>query len=473
MISTVLDKTLQLFGRAFLVSAFIPTLVAVAVLNIVWHGYGQVAATAKRWATDGIGAAAVDIVSWFLAIYLAAYVVYGIRSVLRTLFQGIWPAPLKWVQNLGERLAIRRFRRTRDRLKSLTDRKNDVAWIVDDTNWCVRAPCDWNTTPPWTAPGTPPHPVNPILKRARRRLKTAHRVVDLRWVPAWWRQRSILRALASGRAALTWVGSSSPEQQRAINNIRTSLQELCVSDTSCEDHRMRDERFIVAVQGGAAWIERLRGRAEVKRNADYPPNEEQVRATVFGNVMARLIAYPATRYQIPLDTLWPRLTHLVPEPELRRVDDASVFVDFSVVSGAAAAVVVIGSATAGFLVDGSVLRAVGFGIGGAMAAVVFNRVAITAARSFAEEVQACIDLDRLALLEKLGYQRPKDLAAERAMWNALYSFLSRGRLPKDMRVLEQSSGPEETPKQAVGRSGRSPNPIPGSLSRLAARTTPK
>jgi hypothetical protein len=211
----------------------------------------------------------------------------------------------------------------------------------------------------------------------------------------------------------------------------------------------------------------------VKRNADYPPNEEQVRATVFGNVMARLIAYPTTRYQIPLDTMWPRLTHVIPEPELRRVDDASIFVDFSVVSGAAAAVVVIGSTIAGFLVDGSVLRAVGFGIGGAVAAVVFNRVAITAARSFAEEVQACIDLYRLALLEKLGYRRPKDLAAERAIWNALYSFLSRGLLPKDMRVLEQSPGPEQPPKQAAGWSGRSPNPTPGSLSRLAARTTPK
>jgi hypothetical protein len=469
VISTVLDKTLQLFGRTFLIAVFIPTLVTAVVLNVVWHGYGQVSSTAERWSSGGVSAAALDIASWFLALYLVAYVIYGARSVLRTVFQGVWPGPLKPIQSVCEKLVVMRFRRACDRLDRLADRKNDVAWIVDDVKWCVRTPSDWNTDPPWTAPGSSPEELDPLLRRARRRLNAANRVLDRHSAPAWWRQRCVLHALVSGRAAVTWIGPRSQEQQTEINEVKACLQQLCVCATSCADRCARAERFMMAVQHAAAWIERQRGQAEVKRYADFPPSEDQVRATLFGNVMARLIAYPTTRYEIPLDTLWPRLTHVVPDPDLQRVDDASIFVDFSVVSGCGAAVVVIGCAMAAFLVDGSVLRALGFGIGGAVAFVVFNRVAITAARSFAEEIESCIDMYRLALLEKLGYRRPRDLAAERAIWNALYDLFSRGILPPKPNILQQSSARAESPKLAAGPIGRSPNPTPGRLRRSAAR----
>jgi hypothetical protein len=116
--------------------------------------------------------------------------------------------------------------------------------------------------------------------------------------------------------------------------------------------------------------------------------------TLFGNVMARAISCPNTRYSIPLDTLWPRMTHVLAEHALRRVDDAAIFVDFCVVSVAGAAMVAVTSLGAAFSVEGSGVRAVVFGVDGLLAVVVFMRLAVTAARSFAEEVASCIDLSR-------------------------------------------------------------------------------
>jgi hypothetical protein len=406
LISTLLDKTLELFGRSFLVAAFVPTVIAVVVLNVVVHGRSEVAANLERWSKADLGEVLLDLATWLLVVYLVAYVVYGARSVLRAVFQGMWPRPLGVVQAVAERAALRRFRRAWQRLDGLTDRKNDVDWVMDEpTEW----PRLFHPNPPSGSD------LDKAIERARTKSGQAQRSLRRRWTPL--RHRRVVAALTIGRAVYGAAEGAADQQRASIMALTPDYEAL----RSC---RLFDETR----RRAGAWIERARAQVDARIAADYPPDEPDVRATIFGNVMGRLTAYSQTRYGIPLDVLWPRLLHVLPGPARRRVDDATVLIDFSVISAAASLVVATGSVATAYLVDGSGGRALVTAGAGVVAYAVFVRVAITAARSFSEEVEACVDLYRRDLLGALGLDAPSDIAGERAVWHRAYILLSRGEL---------------------------------------------
>lgn len=408
MISSLFDKTLQLFGRGFLISAFVPTVITTVVLNVVVRGHDEVAATINRWSTEGFGEAAFEIAAWLVLVYLVAYVVYGARTVIRSLFQGMWPGPLRGIQHLAERWAVRGFRRQRRRRDRATDRKNDVAWIdtADPSSW----PGLYHPDPPEGSA------LDDALARTERLATKVEHDLTRRWAPRL--ERHVLATLTAGRAVMAATPKASEAQRARIAELALRFEAL-----------RAQPRFAECARRAGAWIERIRAETDSRFVAEYPPREERVRATIFGNVMANLYAYSEVRYGIPLDVLWPRLTHVLPDTARQRVDDATILVDFSVISAAAALVVAGTSAAVRIVEDDAGQRAAIAFVAAAVAYYVLVRVTITAARSFADEVVACVDLHRHELLEALGLPVPDEITDEKATWHRVYLLLSRGELP--------------------------------------------
>src|SRR5215217_2925040 len=97
MITTVLDQALKLFGRGFLIAAFFPSLLFVAVIVYLGWGFEALTTMVEEWTQAGLSEAVFGTLVALVAVYLLAYMLYGVRTALHQLYQGQWPIPLKWL----------------------------------------------------------------------------------------------------------------------------------------------------------------------------------------------------------------------------------------------------------------------------------------------------------------------------------------------------------------------------------------
>src|SRR5829696_6033295 len=101
MIGSVLEQAQKFLGRGFLISAFVPSLLFSAVICYLWLGDETLRSTVQEWAEKGFQQAGFNIVMTLVAIYLLAYVLYGIRGALHTWYQGIWPEVMQPLRTWG------------------------------------------------------------------------------------------------------------------------------------------------------------------------------------------------------------------------------------------------------------------------------------------------------------------------------------------------------------------------------------
>jgi len=176
------------------------------------------------------------------------------------------------------------------------------------------------------------------------------------------------------------------------------------------------------------WIKKIpNGIGALRDHQEFPDNDGDLLPTRLGNAMRAAERYSNNEDRWALDAVfwWSRLNLVLPDPARQAVEDCRAALDQLVVLT--------------WLAMAFGLTAAGFGAarelrvevwapcagGGLVLAWLCYRAAVAAAVNFGEQVRACFDLYRTAVLTKLGWEVPARWSEERALWQALQQQLYR------------------------------------------------
>jgi hypothetical protein len=193
-------------------------------------------------------------------------------------------------------------------------------------------------------------------------------------------------------------------------------------------------RWLNAV--GVAWqrvrFRRLQAVSEADDGTtlmDYPPDEESLLPTRFGNAFKSAESYPAEpgRWGADGSFWWPRLYCVLPDHMRATVADVRGSMDLMLFTSALAWLFAAGAATF-YAVSGSggpSAWAIAVGAPLVLGWIAY-RSAVGAAISLAELTRTCFDVYRLDLVRQLGIALPKSLGDEFELWQNLTQQLYRG-----------------------------------------------
>jgi hypothetical protein len=158
-----------------------------------------------------------------------------------------------------------------------------------------------------------------------------------------------------------------------------------------------------------------------------------VRSTQLGNALAASADRVKTRYGLDLMVVWPRFEGILVESERDTISQqkrrllglVSSTCGWGLASGA-------GVVTAALFIEASVALLV-VPVAAALLARSTYVSAVGGAIELGGRVEAAVDLHRMALLDQMGFQRPRDSHEERAIFAQLSSFLSRSHSDSPQR----------------------------------------
>lgn len=404
----ILSQVQRLIGRDFLIAGFIPTLIAVAVGASMVHGFNAFVSLVNSWAQHP-GRAVFQIAVALLGIYLLAYVLYGIRIGVSQLYQGSMPRSLKFFDRL--------LRWNQDRLIKHARNKLKVAEkALDDTSW----PTDTN------APFSPTWVENKLTEAE----------VDKQLVEARSEHSKLLSSLAQGqpidrekyeellacaRALQSSVhGTTQPSKEQVdnlIQDIRRTYNEHEELQGAARDAENRSLREWIVAQG--------------KFTIEFPDDERWLKPTRFGNILAALDCAILKRYGIALNDLWPRLIHVITDDVKSRVDEANIYLDFTLMMSFLSVFTEVVAVLASFVGPQRppALQAVLLA-SPLLAWWIFYLLSMSAAQALAQHIRAAVDLFRLDLLDALSVQRPATPALEQLLWDEIERFIAQGDMPE-------------------------------------------
>lgn len=393
MITSILDQAVKLVGRGYVVAALIPSLLFTAVVGLLVSDRESLLDIVSDWAGEPAREATAQLLLALAVPLLFAYVIYGLHGLLHRTFQGLLPKPLSFLMAPALWLATRRFRALRRDLKSCERAMNVFDWALRTDDRFEKA---------YHEP-----PVD--CEEARRRLKRAEAGAQGAGYQQLLEDAHVLQASA-----------------HALPSLSGEIETLVASVKRAYD---ADDQFREAVARSDAAARRRWRSAYDQLATAYPYSEEYLRPTRLGNTISALETYPLDRYGIDLGALWPRLTHFVHQDLRSRINDRSVYLDFTLVmatlSVAAAAVATVEA----FYTPRALFTRIAIPIGFLGLFWVFYRLGVYAAQAFAIDVQAAVDLHRLALLDALALKRPQSPVDERIVWRELRAFIAQAQLP--------------------------------------------
>jgi hypothetical protein len=151
-----------------------------------------------------------------------------------------------------------------------------------------------------------------------------------------------------------------------------------------------------------------------ERILSYPHALEDVRPTRLGNALAAMETWGVSRYGLDSQRLWYELLGVAPDGTRRDTEEGRVPVDFFVSSIAHASV--LGFISALVYVSTRDPLAALLALGCLLAIPLAYRRAIDNITDWALSVKALVNLNRLALADRLGLRLPDSLSQERDMW---------------------------------------------------------
>jgi hypothetical protein len=422
-VESILDRAQKLFGRGFLIAAFVPTVFFVLSSSILYWGFTSLAQHAREIAKTGWKENVLELGLWLLMIYLLAYVLYGTRTFVHQLYQGGWRitlsfkilSPLEWILNRPYRLGIWLTTHRLERYKEIAEKK--VA-ALDWPNWVLE--CDFGDT--FSPKRISESKANTELPSLRRTHQVIVSCLDKHHAP---NHRAYCDLLARAHILRANLGRFSAELRAEVEEFITTLR---TAFHNAEYHGPL-ELAVTRFEGAA---ERDWSDAQSSFVTNFPDDARWIRATQLGTVAAVNDRYPHKRYGITLNNLWPRLIQVVPEDARARLEDANIYLDFTLIM----------SVLSGLLVTISVCFAtwqkphhlahpwnVLVPVACFVSFFVFYRLSIEATRTFGAQVQAAVDLFRLKLLDALDVERPSTPTEEKQIWKEIHFFIEQADLP--------------------------------------------
>jgi hypothetical protein len=217
--------------------------------------------------------------------------------------------------------------------------------------------------------------------------------------------------------------------------------------------RRYHERRFAALEARARALDPA-GYEELYLNYPPPGSPDEVRPTLFGNVLRNAESYPRVRYRIDTVLIWSRLYHLLPKTFVANVSAARAAVEQMIilsalgVAFAAFSAVYLGWANrAGWRWLGSE-EWWGCVLGGLAVAYLAYLFAVGSVRVYGNHLKAAFDLHRNALLKQLRLPLPTTLEEERDRWSEVCLFFYRNVLE---RPQEWTYLPPEKPDRDKDR----------------------
>jgi hypothetical protein len=427
MISTIFDQALKLFGRGFFIAAFMPSLLMVIVLACQWWNPADLLPTLAKADDKDWLKSAPQLALAVVAVYLAAYLLYGVRAGVQQLYQGNWPVPLRCLSTIllaSERRTFRRWqRRCKDEL-----RPKDVA--------------DWACPPPAYAPefGNAYSSVRIRPAETPRQLREARQFFSELRSRLWGKEELDSAEYGVYCRALTVA--------HRLQANRADLPTHVVTDLASFVEELRlAHKASAALRGGANRLreEALRAWREASGRVarEFPDKESWLQHTRFGNVTAVQELYPLERYGIALSDLWPRLKAVIPKETADRIDEANIYLDFTVLMSFLSLAAACSAVAAAFYsLERPLLLRILTPVGLLLLAWLFYHLAIEATRAFGVQLQVAVDIHRFKVLDALGLPRPKSPAEEQKVWTALrYFIVQADPLPEEFHFKDEPAKP--------------------------------
>ncbi len=170
----------------------------------------------------------------------------------------------------------------------------------------------------------------------------------------------------------------------------------------------------------------------------YPPTEDEILPTKFGNILKASETYATARYRIDSVPMWPRLIQVMPPPYYAKVDEASNQVSFLMnctILAACYAVMTMGVSVyfAVPLISQPITNYppevwiyLGLFLFAVTVSIVFLRASELVVLEYGYLIRSSFDLFRRPLLRQLDLTPPLTLAAEQSLWQQLSYFIGVG-----------------------------------------------
>jgi hypothetical protein len=197
----------------------------------------------------------------------------------------------------------------------------------------------------------------------------------------------------------------------------------------------------------------------VEREINFPPDENIILPSRFGNILASAEAYPAYRYGMDAVHLWPRLQHLLPQENFDKVNqvnhEMALLINSSMLNlwlavfcGLALLVQILvlfydwTTSIIPILPANTIFPSYPFGLIIYFAGVpffiaaswFFYRLSLPIALRYGTMYKAAFDLFRFKLFEQLRFNCPENREQEMQQWAVLCEFLTVGDIAGDLPI---------------------------------------
>lgn len=160
----------------------------------------------------------------------------------------------------------------------------------------------------------------------------------------------------------------------------------------------------------------------LKLKEQFPPKEDQVLPTSFGNVVRAFELYPQVLYGLDSIPVWARISSLIPKDSTEGLNGAKAQVDFAINSLYLTFLILLEYAA--FASFNRNFQKIWIPIAALILMFIWYQFAISAAIEWGDQVKAIFDLYRNSLLSQMGLRIPEKWEDERVIWQKISkSFL--------------------------------------------------
>ncbi|MDA2916060.1 hypothetical protein MYX64_04345 [Nitrospinae bacterium AH_259_B05_G02_I21] len=421
MFKTLTTQAIKLFGKEFLISAFFPVLIFFCSLLFLFKGWAGVIDQVGSWLLFG-GKLTKESVTKFVfpiiylfIIYLFSYVIYGAIPKILDLYQG----NILFIKNWLRRRQVKKFEKKKKKWNSLNLRKDALIW-------CNQGYQEAHTDEDISVEEL----VNNIRKLDSYFSRLEYDITENVNVIS-------KRRLVNNLTKLYIVASKKDNlQQVQRTSFENLIQKAITISGNITIKKLIDSCYIEAY---SKWLDSFNEKYQY-------PDEKYLQATKLGTVLMTVNTYPKLRYGIDIESIWPRLLHVIPENYFKRLSDSKIYLNFTVIISFFSFIIALISIPYSYLFwnsneihnfrRGIVVLIIAFSF-----ARIFYLLSIEAARVFGEMMKSSVDLFRRKLLNELNIDlsnvlTPKD--EKEQIWEKLSAFIILGSVTEEPRYKKQS-----------------------------------
>ena len=225
-----------------------------------------------------------------------------------------------------------------------------------------------------------------------------------------------------------------PLQQRQLNKFRTLSGNLNRIEREREEERKRTGTISPESEKKyeAQYMETL-----LKLKERFPPSEEHILPTSFGNVIRAFELYPQVLYGMDSIPIWVRISSLLSKESTQGLNDSKAQVDFAINSMYLALMIFLEYIA--FAAINRSLLMIWIPILALGITIIWYQFAISTASEWGYQVKAIFDLYRNTLLSQMGVRIPNKWEDERIVWQKIsrsFLYLDQLDIERDAENIE-------------------------------------